>query len=168
VKLTAGTVNAGDSFQVNVAANPDTAGILPALGLNSFFTGSTPGTFAVNPALLANPGLLAASKSGEPGDSSNVNQLVALGNQNTMAGGTQTFNQFLANLIGNVGTQVQDATNQQTAYNALGAQLQNQLQSNTGVDSNGELIKLVQYQQSYEMSAKYVSMVSQTLDQRPE
>jgi len=115
--------------------------------------------------LLAHPERLAFSQSGQPGDGANLIKLVALRDQSTMDGGRQTFRQFLANLIGNVGSQVQDADARTTAYETLGAQLEDQRQSVSGVDTNEELIRLVQYQRSYQMAARFVSVVNQTLDE---
>lgn len=165
ISLNTGTFNNGDSFQVNVAATPDSAGILPALGLNSLFVGDSSSGIRVRQDLLDHPERLALSTTGERGDGSNLNKLVALGYQNTMDDGTQSFSQFLANLIGNVGIQAQENTSRKSAYDSLGAQLQSQLQSATGVDYNEELVKLVQFQRSYQMSARVVSVVSQALDE---
>ncbi len=64
VQLASGTANNGDTFSTPVVAQPDTAGILTALGLGTFFTGSTAADLAVQPALLSNPSLLAGSLTG--------------------------------------------------------------------------------------------------------
>ena len=164
VNLAAGTANTGDTFSLNVAANPDTSGLLPALGLNSFFVGSGAGGLTVNPNLVANPQDLALGTTGQPGDGSNLARLVALGNQTTLNGQTQTFQQYLEGVIGNVGTQTQDMQTSQTAYDSLGSQLTSQQQSISGVDPNQELMNLVQYQQSYQLSAQYVSTATQAFN----
>ncbi len=163
IKLAAGTVNAGDTFTVNVAGNPDSANVLGALGLNTFFTGDNAGDLQVNPDLLKNPSLLASSATGQAGDGSNLAKMVALQNQPLLANGSQTFQKYLENLIGSVGSQTSDVQASSTAYGALGQQLNDQLQSATGVDSNQALMQLVQYQQAYQMSAQYVSVVNQTI-----
>jgi flagellar hook-associated protein 1 FlgK len=164
VNLAAGTANAGDTFSLNVTANPDSSGLLPALGLNSFFVGSGAGGLAVNPNLIANPQNLALGTTNEAGDGSNLAKLVALGNQPTLNGQTQTFQKYLEGIIGNVGTQTQDMQTSQTAYDSLGQQLSAQQQSISGVDQNQELMNLVQYQQSYQLSAQYVSTVTQAFN----
>jgi flagellar hook-associated protein 1 FlgK len=163
IKLGAGTVNAGDTFTVNVAGNPDSANLLGALGLNTFFTGTGAADLQVNSSLLNDPSQLATSTSGQPGDGSNLAKMVALQNQSLLAGGTQTFQKYLENLIGNVGSQTSDMQTNSTAYTALGQQLNDQLQSATGVDTNQALMQLVQYQQAYQMSAQFVSVVNQTV-----
>jgi flagellar hook-associated protein 1 FlgK len=165
VSLGAGTVNDGDSFGTQVVANADTAGILPALGLNTFFTGSSATNVQVNPALLNQPAQLAASRTGLPGDNTNLQRLLALGNQPLLANGTLTFNQAYANMAAGVGSQVQDLTRQQGALKAVGQQLSSQQQSLSGVDPNEQLIHLLQFQQAFQMSAKYVSTINTTMNE---
>ncbi len=165
VKIANGTVNPGDSFQVNVAANSDSAGLLTALGINSFFVGDDSSGLAVRQDLLANPAKFALSATGEPGDGGNLNRLVQLGSQQTMSGGRQTFTQYLNGVLADVATQVQDASTRSSAYQSLGQSLSQQLQSASGVDSNEELVRLIQYQRSYQMSAHFISSVNQTLDE---
>jgi flagellar hook-associated protein 1 len=163
INMAAGTVNAGDTFSVNVAGNPDSANVLGALGLNTFFIGNNAGDLQVNPALLNDPSQLAASTTGQAGDGSNLAKMVSLQNQSVLANGSQTFQKYLENLIGNVGAQTSDMQANSSAYGALGQQLNDQLQSATGVDTNTALMQLVQYQQAYQMSAQYVSVVNQTI-----
>jgi flagellar hook-associated protein 1 len=163
VTLAAGTANAGDSFSVNAAANPDSANLLTALGLNTFFTGSTAGDLQVNPNLLKDPAQLATSTTGQPGDGSNLAKMAALLNQPVLANGSQSLLQYLENVIGTVGSQVNDLQLNQTAQQALGQQLNTQLQSASGVDTNEALTQLVQFQQAYQLSAKFISVISQTM-----
>jgi flagellar hook-associated protein 1 len=162
VQLSGGTVNNGDSFSTSVVANPDSGNLLAALGLNSFFQGTNAGNVAVEPNLLANPDNLAISHTGQAADGSALQQLATFQNAPVLAGGTQTLQQYLANMIGAAGTQVQALTTQQGALATAAQSLQSQQQSVSGVDSNQEMVQLLQYQQSYEMAAQFVSTVSQT------
>jgi len=164
VSMGAGTVNDGDSFGTQVVANADTAGILPALGLNTFFTGSSASDVQVNPALLNQPSQLAASVTGQPGDNTNLQRLLALQNEPLLANGTATLSQAYANMVTGVGGQVQDLTNQQTALQAVGQQLTAQQQSVSGVDPNQELVNLLQFQQAFQMSAKYISTINTAMN----
>lgn len=164
VKLHAGTVNNGDSFDVRVAAHSDTAGLLPALGLHSFFTGVGAADVRVNRALLDHPEDLALSRSGQPGDGVNLARLITLRDAPTLNGQTLSFQQFLENIIGNVASQAHDAQMRKSAFDSLGEQLQSQQQGVSGVDPNEELMKLVVFQRSYQMSAHFMSVVNQTMD----
>ena len=164
VQLSDGTVNDGDSFSTQVIAKPDTAGFLTALGLNTFFTGSTASDIQVNPDLLAQPQDLAASRSGQPNDGSNLQAMVALRDKPGLANGTQTFSQFYAAMVGDVGTQVQGLTQRQSADQLLTQNLQAQQQSVSGVDPNEELIQMLQFQRSFQAAARYVSAIDDSLN----
>ncbi len=137
--------------------------MLTALGLNTFFSGSTPADLQVNPSLLNDPNQLATSTTGEPGDGSNAAKMAALQTDPVMAGGSQTLLQNLEGIISSVGTQVNNLQTTQTAQQSLGQQLNDQLQSVSGVDTNDALTQLVQYQNAYSMAAKFVSVVSQNM-----
>ena len=163
VKLTPGTVNNGDTFSLNVAADSDTVGLLPALGLNTFFVGSGAADLKVNPNILDHPEELALSKSGQPGDGTNLTQLIALRDRPTLNG--ESFQRFLEDIIGNVGSQTQDMESRKSAFDSLAKELDTQRQSVSGIDPNEELMKLVQYQRSYQLSAQFVSVVKQTMDE---
>ena len=167
-QVAAGDVNAVDPCQVPVTANSDTAKILTALGVNTLFTGTTAGTIAVNPDLLQAPELLNASLNGTTGDSSNLQRILALQNTNVLASpgqttASETFSGYTASMIGSIGTQVQNLTDQQTAQQSLGQSLQAQQQSVSGVNTDDEMVNLLQYQQSYQMASEYISVVNTTL-----
>ncbi len=164
VQLSAGTANDGDSFVTTVVGQPDTSGVLVALGLNTFFVGSSAVDLAVNPALLADPELLAASRSGQPGDSSNLLRMTALRDDKALGNGSQTFNQFADAMIGDIGARVQDTAQRHEAIEVLGQQLEAERQSVSGVDPNEELVHVMQFQRSFQMAARYISVVNETLD----
>jgi flagellar hook-associated protein FlgK len=164
VKLAAGTANNGDAFTQQLVAQPDSTGVLTALGLGTFFTGSTAANLAVQPTLLAHPDQIGASRSGQPGDGSNLTQLVAQRDVLSLGNGTQTLGQNYASLVADVGTEVRSLSDQQTQQQAIGQQLLAQQQSVSGVDPNEEYLQLVQFQRSYQAAAKYVSVVNDTLD----
>jgi flagellar hook-associated protein 1 FlgK len=164
VQLSAGTANDGDNFSSRVIANPDTAGILSSLGLNSFFTGSSAATIAVQPTLVNDPSQLAASRTGQPGDSSNLQKISALQDGLTLGNGTQTFAQSFSAMVGDVGKRVEQLTQQQSTQKALGQQIEAQQQAVSGVDPNEELVHMLQYQRSFQMASEYINVVNTTLN----
>jgi flagellar hook-associated protein FlgK len=164
VSLTSGNVNNGDHFSTTLVAQPDTAGILTSLGINTFFTGAGAGGISVQPALAANPNLLATSKSGDPGDNTNILKMIAIQQAPLLASGSQTLDQFQASMVGDIGTQASQLNQTQTAQQALGQNLQAQQQSASGVDPNEELVNMLQYQRGFEFASKYINVVNQTLN----
>lgn len=163
-RLATGTANVGDSFTVQTIAQPDTANILTALGLNTFFTGDNSSNVAVRADLLTSPEQLAAGRTGQPGDGSNLQRLAALQDTRVLSGGTQTFREFQANTISNIAIQVQDLSDRQTAQQVLGQRLDAEIQGISGVDTNEELVRMLQFQRSFQMSARFISTVNTALD----
>ena len=165
MSLGAGTATAGDSFSTPVVGNPDSAGILNSLGINTLFTGSTAATLAVNPNILANPSQFATSTTGQPGDTSNLQRFVALGQSAVLGNGTQTFSQYANQMDSDIGTGVQSLTAQQSTNQTLTTAISAQQQSVSGVDTNEELASVMQYQQMFEIAGKYISAVNDAIQQ---
>lgn len=161
--LAAGTANNNDNFTTRVVGQTDTANLLPALGVNSFFTGTTAADLRVRPDLAANPEQMAASRSGQVSDGSNLRRIVSQRDARVLSSGTQTFRQYADGIVGDIGIQVRDVNDRQTALEILGDRLEAERQSISGVDSNEELVILLQFQRSFQMAARYISVVDETL-----
>jgi flagellar hook-associated protein FlgK len=165
VQFGPGTLNAADTFETLLIADPDTSGILSALGIRSFFSGSTPGTLSVSRDLQNDPSRLAAGRSGLPGDAENVARFTALREELLMEGGTLTLEEFLAESSALAGSRVQQFDATLSHLDALGTQLQTDRESVSGVDPNEEMVKLLQYQRGFQSAAKLISVVNETLDE---
>lgn len=164
VRLAAGTVNNGDSFATAVVADSDTAEILPALGLNSFFTGDPANGVQVRQDLLKKPEDFATSRTGQAGDNNNLVKLIALRDKPLLANGTQTIRQAYASLVGDLGIRVRNLSDQQSALDLAGERLGAERQAISGVDPNEELVRLLQFQRAFQVSARFVSVVNDTLN----
>lgn len=111
---------------------------------------------------ISDPSGIAASSDGTPGSNGNATALANIHNQPIVSG--QNVTDFYAGLVNNIGNQVSFANTQQQAESALAEQLQNQLQSISGVSIDQEAANLVMFQQAYEASAKVVSVVDQLME----
>jgi len=165
VQLSAGTLHAGDSFQVPVIAEPDTAGLLSALGLNTLFTGKDAATVAVQPDVLSNPARLAISRTGAPTEAGRLRQMLTLRSQVVFPGSGLTLAGFYDRMLADIGAQVQSAAEVEDHLNAVGQQLQAEQQAISGVDANEELVRLLQHQRAFQLAARYISVVNATLDE---
>lgn len=162
VRLSSGTVNNGDSFTSRAIAQSDTAGLLPALGLNSFFEGDF-GNLRVRADLLAAPERLSGSSSGLPADGANFRLMASVRDLRLLANGQNTLEQFYGQLAADVGSRVQDLEDRHAAQESLGRGLEAERQSISGVDPNEELLRLVQYQRSFQLSSRFLTVVNDTL-----
>lgn len=154
-----------DSAESQIAFGQDSSGLLAAIGLNTFFTGSKAGDIAVNSVVGADGSKFAASGAGTIGvDVKNAQKLVAL------------HDQGLASLDGNSITGIYDQMVNDTSQGSTVAQsiadgfqvfeqtLQAQAQSVSGVNLDEEAIDMIQLQRTYQASAKYISTLAELLD----
>lgn len=132
-------------------------------GIAFFAPTTTAAAFGINPALTTSQ-IAAAASGAASGDNSNAVQIADLQNANTMSGGTTTFNSYYDSLASTVGLDVQSSTNTVTQDNAYTQQLTTLQQSNSGVSLDEELTNLMQYQRSYQASAKLISTATDMMD----
>jgi flagellar hook-associated protein 1 FlgK len=163
--LSAGDVTAGDSLSTRAVGDPDSAGVLTALGLNTFFTGNDASTIQVNSQLVGNPDLLATSRTGQAGDTTNLQRFVSLQDGQLMGNGTLTFTKFFNNMVSDVGSQVSSLTQQSSTNQVLMSRLSDQQASVSGVDMNEEMMQVIKYQQLFQSGAKFISAVNEMYQQ---
>jgi flagellar hook-associated protein FlgK len=163
VSLSAGTTDNG-TFAVPVTGQPDTAGLLAALGVGGLLTGSGAGDVGVRADLLADPSQLNLSRSGQPGDATNVERLAAVRDLALLGGGTQTVARFYDALVGDAGTEVENLDDQQTAQEGIRQTLVAREQATIGIDVNEEAVSLVQFQRMIEAASRYLSVVNTAVD----
>ncbi len=126
-----------------------------------FFTGG-PGVagLAVNEVLVQAPQAIGASATGAPGDGAVAMQLAELRAKLAVGGGTETFQSFYAELVGQVGADVAEAEEAKTACMGIVEGLRMELDSVIGVSLDEEAINMVKYQQAFNAAARVVSLVA--------
>lgn len=142
----------------------DTSGVLSALGLNSFFTGGDAATLKVSSDLLANADRLATSRSGQPGDSTNLQQLVALRDAPLMPNQTTLSGDFIQT-VSDIGADVVGLTDQRDTNQLLFDRLESQRQSLSGVDPNEEMVNLLKYQRMFQIASKYINVLNEAYNE---
>ncbi len=146
-------------FRGDGTAPADSAGLLSSLGINSLFVGGDAATLKVSGDLLGNADRLATSGSGQPGDSGNLQRLVALRDAPLMPNGTTLSGDFLQTLA-DIGADVQGLTQQQDTNQVLSDRLEQQRQGVSGVDSNEEMVNLLKYQRMFQIASKYINVLN--------
>src|SRR5262249_25136975 len=94
----------------------------------------------------------------------NLQRMAALQDAPLLTGGTQTLGQYYTGLVAAVGSSVQDLSGRKEAFDQLAQSLSAQQQSVSGVDPNEELTHLLQFQRAFELAARYVSVINDTLN----
>ena len=142
----------------------DTSGVLAALGINTFFTGSDALGIHVNNAVVQDPSTFAASSGGIGADTNVAEQLaqfqaLPLASQNgaTMAG---LYNQMDSTVT--QGSSVAKSVSDSAA--TFAASLVGQQQSISGVSIDEETVNMLQYQRNFQASAKFISTLNELLN----
>ncbi|MCH8252652.1 MAG: hypothetical protein IID36_09395 [Planctomycetes bacterium] len=146
-------------------ARPDTSGILAALGINTFFTGSSAADIAVNEDLIADPSLLAASSVFLAGDAATAIAIAELAN--TAAGSLNgtSIPSFYGSIASKVAVAGSDANGAADATAAILSSLQAQKESVSGVNLDEEAISLLKFERAFQGAARYISVVNDLLAQ---
>jgi flagellar hook-associated protein 1 FlgK len=113
---------------------------------------------------FTNPNEIAAASTANPAaaanDGSNAATIAEFANT---TGYTTSPDTAYQQLIQNIGSQTQTANSQVASQTAVAQQAQQAFQAATGVNTNTELTNLIQFQSSYQASAKLVSIVDSTI-----
>lgn len=162
------TVTADGRLRVTVPAgysvgfSEDTSGVLAALEVNSYFSGGDASTIAVRQGLVDQPSLLAAGRveKGAPTENGTALAVAQLRDKrlanladSTFSGAFNRAGQAIAVTAGSAKTNAE-------ATRAVRESLDAQRAAIAGVSLDEEAINLVGYQQMYQASARYVSVVN--------
>jgi flagellar hook-associated protein 1 len=129
----------------------------------TFFTGTTAATLGVNPAIIANPALIAASANGQPGNAGNADALAGIRNQALI--GASTIDTSYAQLVTQVGSDTQQAGRDKDTADLLTGSIDDRRQSVSGVSMDEEMTNLVKFQRGYQASARAMSAMDEMIDQ---
>jgi flagellar hook-associated protein 1 len=131
-------------------------------GVN-FFTqpSSVAGAASTMAVAISDPNLVAASSDGSVGSSGNALAIANLQNQTSVSG--QTPYNYYSNMVFQVGNQVSQAQNEQTAVGLVQQQLSDQRGAVSGVSLDEEAVNLVKYQSAYQASANVVNVINALL-----
>lgn len=118
----------------------------------------TAASISVNPAVVADPTLLAAAAAGAGSlDGSNAQAMAELASSTT--GPDQTYRI----MIGDLGSDVQAATSLASTQAVFSQQAGAANQAVSGVNTDEEMVQMLSYQHGYEAAAKIITAVNSTL-----
>jgi flagellar hook-associated protein 1 FlgK len=155
-----------ESPDVEFAFDGDTSGVLAALGLNTFFTGSSATTIGVNEVVADHVALFAASGGGigRDEDAANAELLAALMDEPLESAGNVSLADLYRLLISDVGHGSAVAQSLADGLQGFENALAGQQQAVSGVSIDEEAIKMITLQRIYQASARYIQAISELLD----
>lgn len=102
-------------------------------------------------------------KSGAPGDNRTALQIARL-QQEKIVGGESTIGEFYNSVVGKVGIQTRRAETSQASQKDIVKQLGNLRESISGVSLDEEATKLIEYQKSFDASARLIRTADEMFD----
>ena len=124
-----------------------------------FFEGSDAETISVSYAIQSDPDLVATSYDGTVGDNALANDIAALAETAISEDDVRTINELYNSIIASVGTYSRTAKDMVSNQELICENIETKKDSIVGVNLDEELVKLTQYQQSYEAAARVMKVV---------
>ncbi|MCH8268797.1 MAG: flagellar hook-associated protein FlgK, partial [Acidobacteria bacterium] len=153
-----------DSANVRFAFTANTSGILAALGLSTFFTGSTASDMGVSQIVRDDPAKFAASRSGIGQDTDIAIQLAGFQDTPIEASNGSSLSVLYDRLTGEVTQGSSVARSVAEGFRVFQQTLQGQLLAISGVSIDEEVIKMITFQRSYQAAARYIAAITELLD----
>lgn len=159
----AGSVTAGDSFETRITGNADTGGMLAALGLNSFFSGTRATDMDVSQRLRDQPSLLATGMTGDRDDATGLLRLVRV--FETPVAGPLDAAAALTAISVDSGSRVETGTALSAQLSGLQSRYEIDRDAHSGVDLNEELVNLSKFQKAFEASLRVLQAIDSMYDE---
>lgn len=166
-------LTAKDEYSFAVAE--DQTGLLAALGINTFFQGSSAHDLAmkndiVNTTAYINAGKVNANGNIEEGDNSTANSIFNLGLETSTVQiktpwetSNQTLTGYYSSIVSQVGSDTRTSLFNSEYNTALANDLDEQSSAISGVNLDEEMTNLIKFQHSYTAAAKLITTADQML-----
>lgn len=141
----------------------DTSGLLAALGINTFFSGTDAGTISVNPLMASSPSFIAAARSDLSGDGSNATAMAALADAALAGLGGVSLNSYYNATISQIAVSSSSAQSALEAGSIIFDSLTAQREGVSGVSLDEEAVSMISYQRAFEGAARYMRVVDDML-----
>jgi flagellar hook-associated protein 1 len=147
-----------------IAFSNDTSGVLAALGLNTFFTGTSANDIGVSAAVTNDPGKFAASQGGIGADTDNAKIMANFVDQPIDSHNGENIGVVYDRMVADVAQGSAVAQTNSDGAQAFESSLRSQQTAISGVNLDEEAVNMITYQRSFQASAKFIATVSDLLD----
>ncbi len=162
ISLSIGDLVDGDSFSIDVFADTDTSGVLAAVGINTFFSGSAI-NIAVCSDIAATPGRVASALGADMTDNANALRMAGLRDQKQTSLNSMTLGEFYRKMVTDIGQQLFVKQTRKDNIASMVQNLGNQQSEISGVDINDEAARMLIFEQMFKGMSKYLSTVQSLL-----
>ena len=157
--ISGGRLTIASTTGQQITFSQDSSGVLAALGINTFFSGSNASNIAVNSVLTNQPNLIAAARTGDPGDNKTALAIARWAPSRSPRSKARRLNGTYQSMINGVSVATATANTDQQAAQSVQDTLQSQQQAASGVSLDEETVNMLQQQTAYAGAAKLISVV---------
>ncbi len=147
-----------------IAFAGDTSGVLAALGMATFFTGTSARNIGVNADVKADPAKFAASKNGVGNDTELAVQLAAFGDRPIDSENGASITILYSRIVGKTTQGSTVARADANGASIFEATLRGQRLAISGVNLEEEAINMIAYQYAFTASARFIATLSKLFD----
>jgi len=147
-----------------IAFGDDSSGLLAALGINTFFSGSTAQNLGVSAALRADPSKFAASRGGVGVDTENAVALAGFADRPLEMAGNTSITVMYDRIVSGLTQDSAIASSFAESARTFQATLEGQKTSTSGVNIDEEAVNMIAFQRAFQASAKYVATLNDLME----
>lgn len=163
ISLSTGDLVEGDYFSIDVFADTDTSGVLAAVGINTFFSGSSASNIAVCSDINTTPGRVAAALGADMTDNINALRMAGLKDQAVTSLNSMTPGEFYRQMVTDIGQQLFVKQARKDNIESMVQNLSNQQSEMSGVDINDEAARMLVFEQMFKAMSKYMITIQSLL-----
>jgi len=163
ISLSTGDLNAGETFDVAAFSNSDTSGVLAAVGINSFFSGSSASDIGVCSDIAATPGRVASALGADMTDNTNALRMEGLRDKAVTSLNSMTPGEFYRQMVTDIGQQLFVKQARKDNIESMVQNLGNQQGEISGVNINDEAAQMLVFEQMFKAMSKYLSTIQSSL-----
>ena len=163
IAVSMGELNENDTFEIDAFANTDTAGLLSAVGINTFFSGTGASNMAVCSDIIDSPSRIATALGAEMTDNTNAVRLAGLKDEKLSDLDNLTIGGFYRKLVTDIGQEISVKQIREENTSAIVQNLISQQSELSGVDINDEAAKMLIFEQMFQAMSKYLNTIQKTM-----
>ncbi|HEX8325837.1 MAG TPA: flagellar hook-associated protein FlgK [Tepidisphaeraceae bacterium] len=157
-------MSADDAPQSELTFSQDSSGVLAALGINTFFSGTDARSIDIAASIKKDINLIAAARNGDSGDNQTALAIAKLESTSVTSLRGATMKDSYGELIGQLAAKTSQASTDVQSTDAVTQTLQNQREMISGVSMDEEAVNLMRYQRAYQGAARLVTVVDELMD----
>ncbi|MDT8299978.1 MAG: flagellar hook-associated protein FlgK [Sedimentisphaerales bacterium] len=163
ISLSTGDLNNGETFDVDAFSSTDTSGLLAAVGINTFLSGSTASDIGVCSDIAATPGRVASALGANMTDNTNASRMSGLRDQALNSLNSMTPGEFYRQMVTDIGQQLFVKEARKDNIESMVLNLSNQQGETSSVNINDEAAKMLAFEQMFQAMSKYMSIIQSSL-----